>query len=57
MKLPDYSEFIDSLSPEDFDGITEYYNRSEPQKKPFACSNGLLMLYNQWLAEQLDKEN
>lgn len=57
MKLPDYSEFIDSLSPEDFDEITEYYNRSEPQMKPLAYSNGLLSLYHEWLSEQLDKEN
>lgn len=56
MKLPDYSEFMESLTPDDFAEIERAYNSSEIEFKPMAFSYGLLHLYHNWLSEQLDKE-
>lgn len=36
MKLPDYSEFIDSLTPDDFAEIEKAYNNSQSQLKSMA---------------------
>ena len=63
MKLPDYSEFIDSLTEKDFEHIANYVNSVQEDdiantlgSKLAVYNMEFLRLYHHWLSEQLDKE-
>lgn len=63
VKLPDYSEFIDSLTEKDFEYIADCMNSVRDDNIANTLGSKLavynmefLRLYHHWLSEQLDKD-